>query len=93
MGYDVRCGAFFVTVDPYPPVEGLVLPSYLEEWVEILLGLALAAVPWTIGYESGQATVNSVLSGILVILLAVSELWTDREFITWWHDRWHHSAS
>jgi hypothetical protein len=74
-------------------VEGLVLPSYLEEWVEILLGLALAAVPWTIGYESGQATVNSVLSGILVILLAVSELWTDREFITWWHDRWHHSAS
>jgi hypothetical protein len=74
-------------------VEGLALPSYLEEWVEILLGLALALAPWTIGYEQASATANSVLSGILVILLAVSELWSDREFITWWHSRWHHSAS
>jgi hypothetical protein len=48
--------------------------------------------PWTVGYEPGAATVNSVLSGLLVILFAVWELMTDRDFRTWWHDRWHHGA-
>jgi hypothetical protein len=68
-------------------VEGFVIPSYLEEWGEILIGLALLAVPWTVG------TASSVVSGILVILLAAWELTTDPDFSTWWHDRWHHSAS
>jgi len=74
-------------------VEGLVIPSYLEEWAEILLGLALVVAPWTVGYESGSATVSSMVSGILVILFAVWELMTDRDVIAWWHDRWHHPAS
>jgi hypothetical protein len=74
-------------------VEEFFIPSYLEEWGEILIGLALVAVPWTVGYESVSATVSSVVSGILVILLAAWELTTDRDFSTWWHDRWHHSAS
>jgi hypothetical protein len=74
-------------------VEGLVIPSYLEEWGEILFGLALLAVPWTVGYESVSATVSSMVAGILVILLAVWELMTDSDFIAWWHDRWHHRAS
>jgi len=74
-------------------VEGVVIPSYLEEWGEILLGLALLAAPWTVGYEAGAATVNSVVCGLLVILFAVWELMTDRDFATWWHDRWHHPAS
>ena len=33
-------------------IEGFVIPSYLEEWGEILLGLALVVAPWTVGYES-----------------------------------------
>jgi hypothetical protein len=33
------------------------------------------------------------VSGILVILLAIWELLTDRDFTTWWRDRWHHRAS
>jgi SPW repeat len=74
-------------------VEGFVIPSYLEEWGEVLLGLALLAAPWTVGYESVSATVNSMLSGMLVILFAAWELMTDRDFVTWWHDRWHHTAS
>ena len=74
-------------------LEGFVIPSYLEEWGEILVGLALVVAPWTIGYESVAATVSSMLSGALVIVLAVLELATDREFSTWWHDRWHHPAS
>jgi SPW repeat len=74
-------------------VEGFVLPSYLEEWAEILFGLALVMAPWTVGYESVSATVSSAVSGILVILLAIWELQTDRDFTTWWRDRWHHRAS
>jgi hypothetical protein len=73
-------------------VEAFVIPSYLEEWGEMLLGLALVLAPWTVGYEQVSATVSSVLSGILVILLAGWELMTDRDFTTWWHDRWHHPA-
>ncbi|RXG86525.1 hypothetical protein EAS62_37325 [Bradyrhizobium zhanjiangense] len=73
-------------------IEALFIPSYLEEWGEMLLGLALLLAPWTIGYEPVSATVSSVLSGTLVILLAVWELMTDRDFSTWWHDRWHRLA-
>jgi hypothetical protein len=73
-------------------VEAFVIPSYLEEWGEMLLGLALVLVPWTVGYESGPATVSSVLSGLLVILFAGWELVTDQDFTTWWHDHWHHRA-
>ncbi|WP_165405395.1 SPW repeat domain-containing protein [Bradyrhizobium genosp. SA-3] len=73
-------------------IEAFFIPSYLEEWGELLLGLALLLAPWTIGYEPVSATVSSVLSGILVILLAVWELMTDRDFSTWWHDRWHRLA-
>ena len=74
-------------------IEGFVIPSYLEEWGEILLGLALVVAPWTVGYESISATASSMVSGILVILFAAWELMTDRDFNTWWHDRWHRPVS
>ena len=74
-------------------VEGFVIPSDLEEWGELLIGLALLVVPWTVGYEPELATVSSMVSGTLVILFAAWELATDRDFSTWWHDRWHHPAS
>jgi SPW repeat-containing protein len=38
-------------------VEGFVIPSYLEEWGEILLGLALVVAPWgrlRVGVGHGQ---------------------------------------
>jgi hypothetical protein len=73
-------------------VEAFIIPSYLEEWGEMLLGLALVLAPWTVGYEPALATASSVLSGILVILLAGWELMTDRDFTTWWRDHWHHRA-
>lgn len=79
-GHHVRC-------------EGFIVSSYLEEWGELLLGLALILAPWAIGYEPGSATVSSVISGLLVILFAAWELATDREFITKWRDRWHHPAT
>src|SRR3981081_851523 len=74
-------------------VEGFVIPSYLEEWGEILLGLALVVAPWTIGYESVSATVSSMVSGILVILFGAWELMADRDFIPWLDERWHPPAT
>ena len=73
-------------------VEAFIIPSYLEEWGEMLLGLALVLAPWTVGYESSSAILSSALAGILVIALAVWELLTDRDFTTWWHDHWPHRA-
>jgi hypothetical protein len=46
-------------------VEGFFIPSYLEEWGEILFGLALVVAPWTFDYEAVSATVSSMVSGIL----------------------------
>ena len=73
-------------------VEAFFIPSYLEEWCEMLLGLGLALAPWAVGYETNSAMVSSVLAGILVIALAVWELLTDRDFTSWWHDHWPHRA-
>ena len=42
-------------------IEGFVIPSYLEEWGEILLGLALVVAPWTVGYESVSATISGMV--------------------------------
>jgi hypothetical protein len=73
-------------------MEAFVIPSYLEEWGEMLLGLALVVAPWSVGYEPVSATISSVVSGLLVILFAVWELMTDHNFSTWWHDHWPHRA-
>jgi hypothetical protein len=41
-------------------VEGFVIPSYLEEWGELRVGLALVMAPWTVGYESVSATISGM---------------------------------
>lgn len=74
-------------------IEGLVLPSFLEEWGEIGLGLALLVAPWTVGYDSQMATYSSMATGVLVMAFAIWEMLTDSEFITWWHEHSHHPAA
>jgi hypothetical protein len=71
-------------------IEGLLLPSYLEEWGEIGLGAALFLAPWAIEYDSQTAVANSVLAGIAVIVFAVWEMMSDREFQQWWVSRTAH---
>ena len=73
-------------------VEAFIIPSYLEEWGEMLLGLSLVLAPWMIGYETSAATVSSAVAGVLVIVLAGWELLTDRDVTTWWHDHWHRAG-
>ncbi|MEO8132545.1 MAG: SPW repeat protein [Betaproteobacteria bacterium] len=65
-------------------IEGLLLPSYLEEVGEIAVGGVLVLVPWAAGYDSRSATGNSVLIGMLVMVFAIWEMMTDREFQAWW---------
>lgn len=70
-------------------VEGLLIPSYLEELGEIGLGLALLVAPWAIGYESQAAMLSSMIAGALVMVLAFWEIMTDRECVTWWQAHRH----
>lgn len=52
--------------------EDLVLPSQIEEWVELGLGVGLMALPWLWGYSDNvPATLNSVISGFLISGIAV----------------------
>jgi hypothetical protein len=67
-------------------IEGLLLPSYLEECGEICLGATLVASPLAVDYGSSTAIGNSVLVGMLIIVFAVWEMMTDREFQAWWYD-------
>jgi hypothetical protein len=68
-------------------IEGLVMPSYFEELFEALMGVALIVAPWSLGYDSSSATFNSMISGVLVAALAISEMLTDQEFLTWCRGR------
>jgi hypothetical protein len=47
--------------------EDLLLPSEIEEWIELGLGLALMVSPWAWAYSDNiPATLNAVISGFLV---------------------------
>ena len=74
-------------------IEGLWIPSFWEELGEILLGVSLIVAPWVFGYAEGPAGYSSMLSAIGVIAMAVWEMFTDREVITWWHEHKHHPAA
>ena len=74
-------------------IEGLLLPSYLEECAEIGAGLALMVTPWVVDFDSRLAVANSVFAGTAVIFFAMSELMTDRGFHEWWDHLTHRSTA
>lgn len=66
-------------------VEGLWLPSYLEAWCEGGVGLVLVLLPWLTGFaDQAQASRNSVLAGLFVLLFAVWEMVDDPELQSRW---------
>lgn len=66
------------------------LPRAWEEWTEGALGLWMVVSPWLLGYDGLQAaTMNAVVSGLVVMLLALWVLATDKEY-GWWRDRVAH---
>jgi len=53
-----------------------------EEWIELALGLWLAASPWILGYSHlSSLTAMHVALGVVVAMLACIELWQDRSGI------------
>ncbi|MCJ0762238.1 SPW repeat protein [Variovorax terrae] len=66
------------------------VPRAWEEWTESVLGLWMVASPWLLGFSSNHdATVNAVVSGIVIMVLALWVLLTDKNYNAWWHDPAH----
>jgi hypothetical protein len=49
-----------------------------EEWINVILGAWLAICPWLLGISSSAARNNFVVIGLLVLALALYEIWDDR---------------
>lgn len=61
------------------------LPRAWEEWTESALGLWMVVSPWLLGFSGLQfAMANAVASGLVVIVLALWVLATDKDYSGWW---------
>jgi len=59
----------------------LVAPREWEEWVEGALGLWLIASPWLLRFSGEQVAMrNAVISGVVIVALALWTLATDKQF-------------
>lgn len=60
------------------------LPRAWEEWTEGVLGLWLAVSPWALGFSTLEsARVTAVATGVVVIVLALWVLMTDKDYAGW----------
>lgn len=50
-----------------------------EEWVNVVLGLWLLVASWVVGVTINAAVRNFVIVGLLVLILAVYEIWQGRQ--------------
>ena len=56
-----------------------------EEWFSVALGLWLVASPWILGFSGVAAAMwSAVIVGLVVAVLALWALGTDREIGGWW---------
>lgn len=53
------------------------VPHAWEEWTETALGLWLAVSPWVLGFGTQPAMANAVVSGLVVLTLA---LWALQDY-------------
>ena len=60
------------------------LPRAWEEWTEGVLGLWLAVSPWALGFSTLEtARVSALATGVVVIVLALWVLMTDKDYAGW----------
>lgn len=60
------------------------VPQAWEEWTEAALGLWLLASPWVLGFSGLEnALMAAVASGIVIALLALWTLSTDKDYNPW----------
>lgn len=56
-----------------------------EEWVSVALGAWLAVSPWVVGFSGLAAAMwSAVIVGIVVAVLALWALGTDKDIGGWW---------
>ena len=61
------------------------LPRAWEEWTEAALGLFMVVSPWLLGFATMQAAmISAVVTGLVVLALALWVLTTDKEYSGWW---------
>jgi hypothetical protein len=51
-----------------------------EEWINVILGAWLVVSPWVLG-ATAIATTNLVIVGLLVLALALYEIWDERRHL------------
>jgi len=69
----------------------MLVPRAWEEWTEALLGLWLIVSPWALGFSTHvDARRSAVVAGIVVAVLALWTLSTDKDYRAWLHDRTAH---
>lgn len=51
-----------------------------EEWINVVLGAWLVVSPWVLG-TSSMATLNFVIVGLVVLALALYEIWDERRHL------------
>lgn len=62
------------------------VPRAWEEWTEGALGLWMIASPWVLAFSSLYAvTVSAVVTGIVIVVLALWVLSTDKDYAGWLH--------
>ena len=44
------------------------------DWINLILGLALIASPWVLGFTAGTVTLNAVIGGFAIGVVAVAAL-------------------
>lgn len=49
-----------------------------EEWINVVLGIWLLACPWILGISDATPRTNFVIVGLLVLALALYEVWDVR---------------
>jgi hypothetical protein len=56
-----------------------------EEWGNVVLGVWLVISPWVLGFSGmAQAMSNAVIVGVVVAVLALWALGTDKDIGGWW---------
>ena len=62
----------------------ILVPRAWEEWTEAVLGLWLIVSPWVLGFSGlPTASVAAVVSGGVILVLALWTLMTDKDYSTW----------
>lgn len=65
------------------------VPRAWEEWTEAVLGLWMVVSPWVLGFGD-MARTAAVVTGLVILALALWTLATDEDYSAWRRDRTAH---